>query len=179
MKNKGFTIIELLVMVGVLAVMSSILFIDFGKDNKKFALERSTQKLAQDIRRSQQMAKSALSGTVNTTGYGVYLSKAGGSNTQYIVYRNENVNPYYEAGTDIIVETTSLEAGISICDIKDNNVSESDNTMSISFEPPDPISYIEGNYFGHEAEITVCVASDASQLKKILINNSGRIEISN
>jgi len=178
MNNKGFTIIELLVMVGVLAVMSSVLFIDFGKDSKKFALERSTQKLAQDIRRSQAMAKSAISGTENTTGYGVYLSKASGNNTGYIIYRNENENPYYEPGTDAVVETISLESEISICDIKKDNVSESDNIMSISFEPPDPITYIENDYFGHEAEITVCTPSDVSQFKKIYINNSGRIEIS-
>lgn len=178
MNNKGFTIVELLIMIGILALLSSVVFIDFGKNGKQFALERSAQKLAQDMRRVQGMAMGTLQGTASTTGYGIYLNKQAGSNTEYIVYRNENINPYYESSIDVVIETISPEDGISICDINDNNVSESDNVMSISFEPPDPITYIENNHYGHEAEISLCITTNPSLLKKVIINNSGRIEIS-
>jgi hypothetical protein len=76
------------------------------------------------------------------------------------------------------METIIMEKGIQICDIKDNTVSESDNVMSISFEPPD-LNYIEANYYGHEAEIKVCVVSDNTKYKLIKVNNAGRVEMVN
>ena len=178
MNNKGFTMIELLVMIGIVSALSSILFIDFSKNNKDFSLDRASQRLSQDIRRTQEMAVSALVGTANTKGYGIYLDKSNGNNTQYRIYRNENTTPAFELGTDYVMETIIMEKGIQICDIKDNTVSESDNVMSISFEPPD-LNYIEANYYGHEAEIKVCVVSDNTKYKLIKVNNAGRVEMVN
>lgn len=169
--------IELLVIIGIVSILSSIMFIDYGKNGKQFALSRSAQKLSQDLRRTQEMAMSALSGDASTNGYGIYFNKGTGNETQYIIYRNDNENMYYEAGTDSIKETIIIEDGLKICDILDNGVSEVDNIISVSFEPPDPITYIESNYAGHEASIKLCVISNESQFKTIKINNTGRIEI--
>lgn len=180
MKNKGFTIIELLVIITMVTIFSAIMFADYGNTGKQFALDRSAEKLAQDLRRTQRMAIDALIGIDETTnGYGIYFDKGAGSETKYIIYRNNNVNIYYDAAepADSIKETILIESGVKICDIKDNDVSEADNTISISFQPPDPINYIENNYIGHEASIILCSVDDVSQTKTVKINNTGRIEV--
>ena len=55
-KTKGFTLIELLVIVSITVLMTVVVFSNYGKNNEIFALERSSQKLAQDLRRTQEMA---------------------------------------------------------------------------------------------------------------------------
>jgi len=174
--NKAFTLIELLVIVGIVSMFTAILFVDYGSSNKALALDRASQKMSQDIRRAQEMAMSGVVGDASTNGYGVYFDKAV-NYTQYIIYRNDNSNMYYEPGVDSVSETINIEAGIKICDIKDNATSV--NNISTSFQPPDPINYINSNYTGHEASIVLCIISDPSKTRTVKVNNTGRVDITN
>jgi type II secretory pathway pseudopilin PulG len=176
-KTKGFTLIELLVIVSITVLMTVVVFSNYGKNNEIFALERSSQKLAQDLRRTQEMAMSGLEGDASTAGYGMYFNNTAGNQSQYLIYMENNTNMYYESGTDDIKETINLESGIQICDIKDNTSSA--NYLSISFEPPNPLTYVGGNPSGHEASIVICMTSDNSQTRTIKVNNVGRVEVTN
>jgi type II secretory pathway pseudopilin PulG len=178
MKNtKGFTLIELLAIVSITVLMTVIVFSNYGKYNDTFALERSSQKIAQDLRRVEEMTMSGFEGDASTTGYGIYFNDTTGNETSYIIYKNNNANMYYESGTDTIKETVSIEKGIKICDIKDNTSSAT--YLSVSFEPPNPLTYVGSSYSGHEASIILCMKSDVSQTRTIKVNNFGRIETTN
>lgn len=167
--------------MSVMVLFTALLFRDYGKDNKVFSLERMAQKTAQDLRRTQEMAMSALSltGETGTTGYGIYFDKSSGSKTTYIVYRNTNVNAYYDSGVDVIKETVNMEKGVEICDIKNNGTSVGAGYISVSFAPPDPINYIESDNSGHEASIVLCIDGDATNARTVKVNNTGRIETTN
>jgi len=175
--KKGFTLIELLVIMSITVLMTIALFANYGKGNDSLALERSSQKLSQDLRRAQEMAMSGFEGSVSSNGYGIYFDKTSGSEGKYVIYMNNNTNMYYESGTDTDKETVNIESGIKICNIKDNSLDL--NNVSVSFEPPDPLTYISSNYSGHEASIVLCVIKDISQTRTIKINNAGRIEVTN
>jgi len=179
--KKAFTLIELVVTMSIMVIFTALLFRDYGKDSKIFALERMLQRTAQDLRRTQEMATSALSldGETGTTGYGIYFNKAPGSKTTYVIYRNVNANPYYDSGVDAIKETVNMEKGIEICDIKNNGVSLVAGYISVSFAPPDPINYIEGQSFGQEASIVLCTNETPPVTRTVKINNAGRIETTN
>lgn len=184
--NKAFTIIELLVVALIMAIFTSILFVDYGDNGKIFALDRAAQKMTQDIRKAQEMAMSGLPGDATTRGYGVYFDAAGANNL-YKIYRNNDPvvlgsdMPY--GGSDTIKETINLETGIKICNgnVKDKDISsgvESTPTnISISFLPPDPINYIGTNYTGHEASITLCIIGSESTTRTVKVNNAGKIEV--
>jgi type II secretory pathway pseudopilin PulG len=174
--KKGFTLIELLAIISITVVMTVALFSNYGKNSDLFALERSGQKLSQDLRRSQEMAMSGFEGAVSSNGYGIYFDKTSGNEGKYIIYMNYS-NMYYEVGTDTIKETINLESGIKICGIKSNTLDV--NTVSVSFEPPDPLTYIDSNYSGYEASIILCSIKDTNQTRTIKINNAGRIEVTN
>jgi Tfp pilus assembly protein FimT len=173
--NKGFTLIELSVIVAITVLMTVMLFSNYGKNNEIFALERSSQKLSQDLRRAQEMAMSGFEGSSATKGYGIYFNTS--NSTSYLIYEEKNTNMWYESSIDVVKETANVENKIIICDIKDNGTSTS--LLSVSFEPPNPLTYVGGVSFGHEATIVLCIASDTSRQKLVKINNVGRVEITN
>ena len=173
--NKGFTLIELLVIIFITISMTVMVFSNYGKNNEIFALERSSQKLSQDIRRAQDMAVSGFEGSVATVGYGVYFNTS--SNSSYLIYEEKNENMWYESSTDSIKEIINIENGIIICALNDN--ASTPSALSVSFEPPNPLTYVGGVSSGHEAIITLCISSDTSKKKYIKVNNVGRVEITN
>lgn len=172
--NKGFTLIELLVIISITVLMSVVLFANYRSGNESFALERSAQKLSQDLRRTQEMAMSGFEGETSSNGYGIYFDKTTGNETKYIIYLN-NDGMYYESGVDTAKETINIENGVKICNIIHNSANP--NNISISFEPPDPLTYIESVSSGDEATVVLCVIKSPTETRMITVNNSGMIEV--
>lgn len=173
--NKAFTLIELLVIIAITILMTVLVFSNYGKNNEIFALERSSQKLAQDLRRTEDMAMSGFEGDSTTLGYGVYFKTADSGLYRIYEEKNTNTNMWYEAAIDTVKETINIEPKVVICSIKDNGASQTQ--LSVSFEPPNPLTYVGGVSTGHEASIVLCLSSDNTKTKTIKINNTGRIEI--
>ena len=57
------------------------------------------------------------------------------------------------------------------------NNTDSVSSISISFIPPEPLTYIENDSVGREAFITLSLNEDENEKRIIQVNNSGRIEI--
>lgn len=128
--EKGFTLVEVLTTVFIIAIISSIVLINYRQSNRQFALQRTATKLAQDIRKAQQMAMSATTclpcgGIVPSGGYGIYFNSA--TNGKYFLYADSDGNLKYTSSAETL-ETINLESGISI----------TSSTRSINFKPPDP-----------------------------------------
>ncbi|MDD5696680.1 MAG: prepilin-type N-terminal cleavage/methylation domain-containing protein [Candidatus Pacebacteria bacterium] len=174
--EKGLTLVEMFIVIAIAAVLTTIVFGNYGKGKESLALERAGQKLLQDVRRTQELAMSgAAAAGVNACG--IYFDKTSGHETEYIIYDNVNANYYYESATDSAREAVDIESGIKICDVKDNGVSG--DTISVSFMPPEPVTRIDSNYSGHEATIILCIASDVAKTRTVKINNLGRIDVAN
>jgi len=169
--NKGFTLIELLIILAMMATLSSLLFFDYDISSKLFSLERSSQKIAQDIRKAQQKALIGLEGDVNTNGYGLYFSLANKGN--YIIYENNNTTPFYDSG-DMVIEIIEIPEGIEIESLKSNGSSV--ETLSVSFFPPGPITYIQNNFLNAEGLITLNIV-EKEEKRIVRINSSGGSEI--
>jgi len=179
--QKAFTLIELIVIMAIMGIFSTMLFIDYGKNSKIFTLERAAQKAAQDIRRAQEMAMGGSSVVDGANAYGVYFDKTGVNNLKYIIYGNKNVNWYYDSANpaDVISETINIEKGIKICDIKNVLNGSPVDSVSVSFKPPDPTTYIDSYYTGYEASIILCIDGDVTKTRTVKVNNSGRIDVTN
>lgn len=171
MKNKGFTIIELLIVISLVSTMSVLVFYDYGKNTKVFALERNAQKISQDLRITQQKSMAGEGSSEGLNAYGIIFDV---SNNNYSVYVNNNETPYYDTGDDII-ETIEMSPDVKILNIEKDGVSRS--TISISFFPPDPIIYIYDDYNNAEAIITLSLVDDETKKRIVKINNSGGVEI--
>ncbi len=163
--------IELLVIVTISIVLSSLVLVDYGASVKLFSLERSMQDISQGIRKVQQKAMAGIKGSGDTNGYGFYFNTA--NKGSYIVYENNNTTPYYDSG-DTILETIILPDDIEIESIKINELSQ--ETLSISFCPPGPITYIHDKILNQNASITLKI-TDKEIKRTIIINSSGGSEI--
>ena len=190
--SKGFTLLELLVVIGIIAILSSIVLGGYRTGEDKFALQRSANKLSQDLRQAETMAMTGKSAPVTFGeifpggGYGFYFDTAtstGGAGS-YSFFCDCNDNAEYElSGAAIscasstvatpfpeLMETLSLETGVVI-----SNVSPATG-FSITFFPPDPVIKITGadSLSYNEAIITLDLFG---KTKTITINTVGLIDI--
>jgi len=89
----GITLIEIVVVIFIIALFSTILIVNFPEIQRRMALSRSTYKLAQDLRRTMDLALSGVplkdnggTGTeIMVKGYGIYVN-LGDSTKQYVIY---------------------------------------------------------------------------------------------
>lgn len=173
-KNFGFTLTELLVVIFIISVLSSLSFVNYRSVKERLIIERAAQKLAQDIRRAQEMALAAKECPLGTTcagqvprGYGIYLRE---NQTSYILYADIS-SPYDRyGGGDATIEIISLENGIEISDITPFSM------LSINFSPPDPKISINST-LGQPTNDATTTLSLGSIQKMIHFNTAGLIEV--
>lgn len=166
--NRGFTLIELLVVIGIITLMAALILPNFRLGDKSLALARSSSKLAQDLRRTQNLAISSqkFSGAV-PAGYGVYFTL--GQPTQYILFADLDGNKTY-SGAGERVETITLENQIKISSLSP----VSGSALNIVFNPPDPSVFFTPD--ASVAQITV-EAIGASRQKSVQVNKVGLISV--
>lgn len=190
--KKGITLIEILVVVFIIALLSTILVADFPKIRRQFALTRAVYRMSQDLRKAQDMGLSGqqISG-FTAKGYGVYINKATLGNKKYIIYIDRGDTPdqkyslsnfvnctdQVDTQLDCVIETidiSKVEPGIVI----DNLVNTQDQSVDINFKPPNPTITITGIQ-DNTARIQIIFAIESELAKKrtVFVNTSGLIEI--
>jgi len=185
MKNKGFTLLEITVVVSIITLLSVIFLANYRQGEKNFALQRSAHQLAQDLRRVQNiaMASREFEGTFPKGGYGVSFDI--GTNP-YILFADcdgngkysgdigsalscaeaTEANPYpYEK-----IEEAVLEEGILVSELSPISA---ENKLNITFFPPNPDITITPS--ANLATITLTFGGGSE--KKININTAGLIKI--
>lgn len=168
MEKNGFTLVELLIVIFIITLLSSTSFVYYRRAEKEFALLRSANKLAQDIRRVQEMAMSAKEccGGIVPPGYGIYLKKG---DENYLLYADTNPasgNEKYDGG-DIQIEKIYFEKGVYIKDLNPSSV-------SINFSPPDPKVKIDNV---ETLTIIIALKNDPTKTKKVIVNKFGLISV--
>ena len=175
--QKGLTLTEMLIVVSIAGIFSSMVFANYGTGKDSMALERAGQKLAQDLRRVQEMAMAGSFGS-GVNAVGIYFDED--NPNVYIIFEDKDVNYSHGAG-DTDKEIINIEAGIKICDIV-SNISTS--KISITFAPPEPVTRIDDGSSGpFDVSIVLAPVTDncvlPSKSRTIKVNNVGRIEVNN
>ena len=172
--NKGFTLVELMVSIAVIAIMTGALLINWHPTEDSFALRRSAAGLIADLKKAQQFSLSTKeSGCVSPpgdgySGFGIYLSTS--SPNSYLLYENCNSNYQQDAGEAI--ETIELENGVTIHSLNDGG---GVTTLDLLFISPDPDIYI--NQSGLTSKVgTIELEGADGSTETVTINTSGKIE---
>jgi len=181
--KKGFTLIELLTVLAIITILTSVSLFSYRSAQKEYLLENSARKLAQDIRRAEEMAISTrqIINPNNPTekfvpkgGYGIYIKL---SPTQIILFADCNDNQSYQSGNvcgtspnkfSEKIEEIALESNVMISDISPSS------PLNIVFKPPNPTVYVNGNQTS--ASITLSTPG-FNQTKTIRINPTGLIYV--
>lgn len=156
-KSSGFTLIEMLVVVAIVAVLSGAIVTSSFAGQKRYDLARAAQQMSADLRRAQNLALAGkMQAGVSPTGYGIYTN-----GNSYVLFYNLNPNKEHH-GASVDMETIALPT----------NVSLAPTGASVYFVPPDPTTYINGASAG---SLTFTL-TNATYSKNITVYASGRIE---
>ncbi len=193
-KNKGFTLVELMVTVGIFTIISGLLLARYSNFNQGIILTNLAYDIALTIRSAQSSSINVKSypGSTGYSGefnypFGVYFTD---NSTSFISFADSNYNDNTDIGsynTGEAIATTNITRGSRISDICsgtetncNNNISE----LNIVFKRPDPIAHIvsvdptNGNKITTEnpyAEITV--SSVEGLTKKVIVRSTGQISV--
>lgn len=171
--QKGFTLVEVLTTLFIIAILSGIIFANYRQSNRLYNLLRAANKLAQDIRVVQQMALTTKQccGGIIPYGYGVRLNTGG---TNYLLYADIDGSEDYNDG-DAAIETVNFESGTTINSMQiiiDGNPAQNVNSITINFKPPDPTTKINGDSLIVQGMITLLLQG---RTKSIKVNKAGLI----
>jgi prepilin-type N-terminal cleavage/methylation domain-containing protein len=175
--QKSFTLIELLVVTVIITLLSLVVFLNYRAGGQQLALQRSAQKLAQDIRRAQGMAMSAKEyGGEVPPRYGTECST---DNPDYcILFADVNDNGVYQEVPDEEVERITFERGVSVQQLFVNDPPSSRFRVGITFKPPDPATTIRGPGDPDDGlPVTQIILTNGIETKSINVNKAGLIYV--
>lgn len=118
-KNKGFTLVEMLISVGIFTVMSAIILANYPEFRSRSALDNLTAQVAIVFREAQVYGISVREeGDADfDVGYGVHVDRDV-SNKELIIFADKNRDKMFNPGTDkdsdSVIETFTLTGGESI-----------------------------------------------------------------
>jgi len=179
LRKRGFTLIEVLIVVAITVLLSGLVFANYKDSQKRYSLAQAIQKLASEIRRVQNMAISGkeiagvCEGDVGQPCYGYGVKVEEGEDDSYKIYADWNDDHVFKGSDDKVAETIYLPSVIRIQSVSP------DDELNIFFKPPDPITYINGDS-GASAlpgEIVLEVIGNSSLTKKVIVTSSGLIEV--
>lgn len=156
--QQGFTLIELVVILTIFAVMSSVLLFNFKGFNKNVERSNLAQDIALLVRKAQSYGISSSTLNINTLidtntiasryGLSFHYDAVAGTVTTITLYKKiggSNVPAGYTAGTDLVIDTVSVaSSGVSLVVCAPTGVSTCANPIttpsdtSIEFERPKP-----------------------------------------
>ena len=160
--NKSFSIIELLIVVAIIAIMTTIGIVSFSNKKQTNTLNQEVQKLVASIRAVQNRA---ISGEVIDNKipycYGLAIDK---NNNQYIIFNDWDNDKKYDSNEK---EKTNF--------LDKQNIFESASKRDICFSPPEPIMYADGQ--DNQIVSIVIKQAEREQSQTIKINQAGHIHV--
>jgi len=166
MKQKGFTLVELLIVIAIIMILVAVMVPNLRRGEEGTRLARVAQQVIQDIRKVQNMSLSSKEFVERCPEgvceyYGVYFDEA--NPDSYIIFVSENA--VYNSGEQI--ETKELEKNIIIADVSTGN------KTNIAFHPP--YSNVEFNPSTSKVIITLKIegGSCPDDCIYIAVNNNG------
>lgn len=172
-RKKGFTLIEVIVVVSIITILSGYLLVYTGRSRGQIALSVEQAKLAQIISRSKALAISTYGVSQAPCGYGVSMQYSAGTYTLYsytipdcaTISGIDATSPGYAA-----LQTFSLPKNI----VWDDDSAKLD---AVLFVPPDPQTLLWSNespLINASGNIYLKTQDGASRAS-ISVNQSGQI----
>lgn len=184
-KQDGFTLVELLVSIGIFAVVTSVAVANHTDFNGSVLLTNLAYEIGLSVRQAQiygiTVKGTALDATKFDSGYGMRFDMS--TPTRYYLFEDVTPPDHYcdmsECGASYenVVETFYIQRGNRISKIcVDSDCSPT--VLDISFVRPNPDAYIRvGGVSYGKAEI--CVFSPiAGTKRKVIIESTGQISVS-
>jgi len=188
--------IELMAVITMIIIVTGIVFANYGTGQNSMALERSSQKLYQDLRFA---VSNSMSGIEGNYGNGIHFDiDTTGSIYKYLIFKNaisgeytftgNSTNIFPSRGVDVNAanDWVKLEDGVKIISFKNTAGGTTDKVLNVFFRSPYPTTFLNGTYYQNSTDCspqTDCTISitlstnDGTRTKTITINNAGMIDL--
>ncbi|MEK7122202.1 MAG: type II secretion system protein [Patescibacteria group bacterium] len=194
MKNKGFTIIEMLITTGVFALVTSMVLANYPKFSERLTLEQTAQKIALSFREAKIISLTvgeSETGTEIFPGYGVHFDAGGsGDNKRYLIFSDLNADKKYAAADDgekdiFRIQSSAFISGACFGEENDESLSQCGSAnqtgiLDVVFTRPKPtIDFYDGSrsQWRGEQNVSIFVVNPEGDVKKIIIWKTGQIMV--
>ena len=183
--QRGFTLIELIVVVGILVVISGIILANYSQFGGTILLRNLAYDIALSVREAQVYGISARSfrGAEFAVGHGVYINLLD-SDTEFFLYTDVDANNFFTSAGTEWVETFSIGRGYvidSLC-LPTGPTTETCTATELDmlFRRPEPDAIIRmstGGGFTTYERARIVVRSPQDQRLSVLVEASGQISV--
>lgn len=192
--ESGFSTVELLVSIAIMVTITSIVLFNYSAFNDNIIINRAARELGHAFRDAQARAVAISEAAgVFPKSYGVRVSDAGGSNTEFIIFTDSNSNEQYDPPgsgcSGECIKKFNFTNGVTISEIERPNPTPppkfltDKSALDVLFKRPDPKIEV---YDGSGGELTgsgvngpfqIHVRSLSGLTKKVDVWITGQISI--
>ncbi|TSC54853.1 MAG: Uncharacterized protein LiPW30_319 [Parcubacteria group bacterium LiPW_30] len=186
--ERGFTIIELLVVIGIIGLLSSVTLANYRDVSARISLENLVQQMAIIVRQAQVYGISVAK-TKNVVSeyppYGVHFNTSPA--TSFILFVDNDGSGQY-SGQSEDVEIINLKNNNVISGLSGNKISSSClnilplGTLDIIFTRPNPeaVFYaISGESQAYPSDVEITVKSPDGLYREVSVWSTGQISVGN
>jgi len=173
--KNGFTVMELMVVAGIMVLLLTLTIANFQGFEKTQVLDTEADKLVSVIRQAQIWALTGQTSDNVRYSYGIHLEECNALETcEYIFFKDIDKDYIYNQNESITSGNYAFIKGVYI-DSVDPNLS---GILDIAFVPPLTEIYFNGETSTSQAEIVLTSSFASGNQKIITINQeSGQIMI--
>ncbi len=151
-KHKGFTLVEMLISVGIFATISAIILANYPEFRSRSSLDNLTAQIAIIFREAQVYGISVREegNSDFNIGYGVHVDAE--DNTELIIFADTNKDYLFDDDTDSVLETFELRGGETVsqlcaptCVGEDGQHPVLADSITTMFIRPNPDAYFSVN----------------------------------
>ncbi len=142
MDQKGFSLIELIMVIFIMGVASTIVAVQYSDSRNSKALYLGSKQIANDIRMTQNYTFSSLEdgGANPSGGYGIRFSE---NSNSYLIFADEDSDRARNADNSEDFQTINLPDGVKVISLEIDTVGA--DPVDVVFTSPYGEVYINGN----------------------------------
>ncbi len=182
---RGFSLIELLVVVGIFVVITGVVLANNARFNSSVLLGNAAYDVALSVRQAQVYGLSTqVHQGVFQVGYGMHFAGP----VEYLLFADLDSNKRYDPATDQIVQTYALGRGHTVyryCGQKSDGTEDcTDNQaaithLDIAFLRPNPDSTITADSPAPYSSAKITLRSASGETRTVSVQSTGQISVSN
>jgi prepilin-type N-terminal cleavage/methylation domain-containing protein len=183
---KGFTLVELVISIGIFAMMTALLLAKYGNFNQGILLTNLAYDVALTIRNAQSYGLNVKSAVRNDNlfsyPYGVHFDINSTTFTFFNDFNDDDHPSNYIYDNGEAISTSQMKRGVKISALcvgtgpSDCGINPS--SLDVAFKRPNPDAIIKGDGVTYSyAEVTL-LGTDGST-RKVVVRSTGQIAVQN